>query len=92
MNFVLLRGGTLTLTPPPSPPPNSSLCNPLSQNLQLKHTLVAGARAYLQPLDCIQTKRTVSCVRWNPSDEEQVLCVCRLSEKGRSRLFAGASP
>eukprot|EP00752_Nemacystus_decipiens_P018376 g16485.t1 len=44
----------------------------LPKNLELKHTLVAGARAYLQPADGIQTKRTVSCVRWNPSDEEQL--------------------
>lgn len=43
----------------------------LPQNVRLKHTLVSGVRAYLQPTDGIQTRRTVSCVRWNPANEEQ---------------------
>ncbi|CAM9945918.1 unnamed protein product, partial [Scytosiphon promiscuus] len=50
----------------------------IPENNRLKHTLVSGVRAYLQPTDGIQTRRTVSCVRWNPANGEQ-LAVCYLN-------------
>ncbi|CAM9633658.1 unnamed protein product, partial [Ectocarpus sp. 4 AP-2014] len=44
----------------------------LPENQQVKRTLESGVRAYLQPTDGIQTKRTVSCVRWNPANGDQL--------------------